>query len=218
MSATTLSLDEEARLYTTNAERERYESLATLFGIVVALDYLERAYVRDAVTAAEYSPACTRLLSQYKTMLKLVGADVPSIEAFMGRYRVRAMDCPAALHRLQVGVPATVEHSSEAGPETGKWIAETTQSFITFMDALKLRMRAKDQLHPILQELVTGYARFKGSKDWEGRSKLVAWLITLNGMKASEELTEEQIRQLSFDIEHAYSEFFRSLSSKEGDS
>lgn len=43
------------------------------------------------------------------------------------------------------------------------------------MDALKLRLRAKDQLHPILQELVTGYARFKGSKDWEGRSKMVGW-------------------------------------------
>src|ERR1700689_4194296 len=37
------------------------------------------------------------------------------------------MDHPAALHRLQVGVPATVEHSSEAGPETGKWVAETKQ-------------------------------------------------------------------------------------------
>ena len=49
------------------------------------------------------------------------------------------------------------------------------QSFITFMDALKLHLRAKDQLHPILQELVTGYARFKGSKDWEGRSKMVGW-------------------------------------------
>jgi ESCRT-I complex subunit VPS28 len=105
------------------------------------------------------------------------------------------MDHPAALHRLKVGVPATVEHSSEAGPETGKWVAETTQvlsrsflslahwtntflqSFITFMDALRLRLRAKDQLHPILQELVTGYARFKGSKDWEGRSKMVGWYV-----------------------------------------
>lgn len=37
------------------------------------------------------------------------------------------MDHPAALHRIKVGVPATVEHSSEAGPETGKWIAETTE-------------------------------------------------------------------------------------------
>jgi len=108
------------------------------------------------------------------------------------------MDLPAALHRLKVGVPATIEHSSEAGPETGKWVAETTQvrlllcisflirfprlssfqNFITFMDALRLRMRAKDQLHPILQGLVTGYARFKGSKDWEGRSKMVGWYVT----------------------------------------
>jgi len=207
-----LNLDEEVRLYSTNAEREKYETLATLFGIIVALDYLERAYVRDSVTAAEYSPACTRLLSQYKTMLKLVGNDVPSIEQFMKQY---SMDHPAALQRIKVGVPATVEHSSEAGPETGKWVAETTQSFITFMDALKLRLRAKDQLHPILQELVTGYARFKGSKDWEGRSRMVSWLITLNGMKASDELTEEQSRQLLFDVDYAYAEFFRSLSSKQ---
>ena len=42
------------------------------------------------------------------------------------------MDHPAALHRLKVGVPATVEHSSEAGPETGKWVAETTQVCLAF--------------------------------------------------------------------------------------
>ncbi|KAI0031284.1 vacuolar protein sorting-associated protein 28 [Vararia minispora EC-137] len=207
-----ISLYEEARLYSTNAEREKYESFATLYGIVVALDYLERAYVRDSVTAAEYSPACTRLLSQYKTMLKLLGDDVSSIEGFMSRYR---MDLPAALHRLQVGVPATVEHSSEAGPETGKWIAETTQAFITFLDAIKLQFRAKDQLHPMLQDLVTGCARFKGSAEWEGRSKMVGWLITLNGMKASEELSAEQIRQLTFDVENAYAEFFRYLGKKD---
>jgi hypothetical protein len=47
------SLDEEAKLYTTNAEREKYETQATLFGIIVALDYLERAYIRDSITAVE---------------------------------------------------------------------------------------------------------------------------------------------------------------------
>lgn len=50
----TLSLDEEVRLYTNNAEREKYNLLGTLYGIIVALDYLERAYVRDAITAAQY--------------------------------------------------------------------------------------------------------------------------------------------------------------------
>jgi ESCRT-I complex subunit VPS28 len=51
--STTISLDEEVRLYSTNAEREKYSTLATLFGIIIALDYLERAYVRDSITAAE---------------------------------------------------------------------------------------------------------------------------------------------------------------------
>ncbi|CAE6461573.1 unnamed protein product [Rhizoctonia solani] len=205
-----VDLDSEARLYSTNAEREKYESQATLFGIIVALEYLERAYVRDAINAAEYTPACTRLLSQYKTMLKLVGDSVPGVEEFMRRYN---MDHPAALHRVQVGVPATIEHSSEqqGSAETAKWVAETTQSFITFMDALNLRLRAKDQLHPRLQELMTGYARFKDSAKWEGRGKIVSWLITLNAMKASDEISEDQARQLLFDIDHAYHEFFSSL-------
>jgi len=48
------------------------------------------------------------------------------------------------------------------------------------MDAIKLRMRAKDQLYPMLQELVTSYSRFKGSKDLEGRGKMVAWLVSLH--------------------------------------
>lgn len=83
-----ISLDEEVRLHSSNQQREKYNLLSNLFGIIVALDYLERAYVRDSITAAEYSPACTRLLSQYKTMLKLVGNDVPSVEDFMARYHV----------------------------------------------------------------------------------------------------------------------------------
>ena len=45
------------------------------------------------------------------------------------------MDNPAALHRIKVGVPATVEHSSEAGPETSKWVAETTQ-VSTYQDSI----------------------------------------------------------------------------------
>ncbi|KAG2058365.1 VPS28-domain-containing protein [Suillus hirtellus] len=130
-------------------------------------------------------------------MLKLVKDSVPSIEQFM---IWSWMDNPAALYHIQVGVLVTVEHSSMVGPKTGKWITEMTQNFITFMDELKLRLHAKDQLHLILQELVMGYARFKGSKDWEGQSKMVSWLITLNSMKASEEITDEQSWQVSSDV------------------
>ncbi len=62
-----ISLDEEVRLYTTNAEREKYNLLATLFGIIVSLDFLERAYVRDSITAAEYDFAfCCYLVQPTK--------------------------------------------------------------------------------------------------------------------------------------------------------
>jgi hypothetical protein len=54
------------------------------------------------------------------------------------------MDHPAALHRLTVGVPATVEHSSEAtegGSEIAKWVAETTSvcPLIPFPHSSRLR-------------------------------------------------------------------------------
>jgi ESCRT-I complex subunit VPS28 len=49
-----MNLDEEVRPYTTSAEREKTENLATLYSIIVSLEYLERAYVRDSVTGKEW--------------------------------------------------------------------------------------------------------------------------------------------------------------------
>ncbi|PWY96978.1 putative VPS28-protein [Testicularia cyperi] len=214
---------EEARLYTTNYDRERYENMATLFSLIVTLDYLERAYVRESISEKEYAPVCTRLLAQYKTILKLIvdqerGSSKPiaDVADFM---RIYKMDHPAAVHRLTVGVPATVEHasssSSQTSSERAKWVAETTQNFITFMDALKLKLRAKDQLHPLLSELMRGYSRSdEVGKDKDGseiRAKLLNWLIKLNQMKASDEIDEDQARQMLFDVEGAYNSFFRAL-------
>ncbi|KAI6011471.1 hypothetical protein EDC04DRAFT_3121906 [Pisolithus marmoratus] len=110
------------------------------------------------------------------TMLKLVKDSIPPIEEFtMMCYH---LDMAAVLHKIKV---AMVEHLSEVGLETGKWIAEMMQNFISFMNALKPHLHVKDQLHPILQELVTRYARyvrFKGSKDYDGRSHLHQQILT----------------------------------------
>lgn len=107
------------------------------------------------------------------------------------------MDCSAAAHRLEIGLTATEEHKAADGAESTQWVAETTQvrlpscfdlsfapltgnvpmcqTFITIMDALKLKQHAKDQLHPLLAELMSSYSRFKDSSEWEGRPKLVHW-------------------------------------------
>jgi hypothetical protein len=66
----------------------------------------------------EHRRICVRVPSKETTVFHSQLAD-PDV--------FRKMDCAAAVHRLKVGVPATVEHSAEEGVETARWIAETTQ-------------------------------------------------------------------------------------------
>lgn len=89
-------LEGGARLYATTQEREQYETMATLFGLITCLDHLERAYIRGAVHDDAYTPACARLLAQYKTVLTLLTSatqprafHVASVDAFMKEYEVR---------------------------------------------------------------------------------------------------------------------------------
>lgn len=57
------------KLASSSAERDLYESLAEIYSIIVTLDGLEKAYIKDVVTEAEYTETCSRLLKQYKSSL-----------------------------------------------------------------------------------------------------------------------------------------------------
>jgi ESCRT-I complex subunit VPS28 len=121
------------------------------------------------------------------------------------------MECPRATERLRIGLPATVEQPTPSNTgATGAAIAEATQDFITFLDALKLNLLAKDSLHPLLSDVIHSVNKVT-DRDFEGRGKIVQWLITLNQMKATEEITEDQARELSFDMEQAYHGFKATL-------
>jgi hypothetical protein len=41
---------------------------ADLFAILKSTEKLERAYVRDTISAKEYEPLCSKLIGQYKTL------------------------------------------------------------------------------------------------------------------------------------------------------
>jgi ESCRT-I complex subunit VPS28 len=134
------------------------------------------------------------------------------------------LECPRATERLRIGLPATVEQASHgapsgnAGPTTGgpiggasgSLILTATENFITFLDALKLNMVSKDALHPLLSEVIQSVNKVTDG-DFENRGKIIQWLITLNQMRATEELSEEQARELAFDIEQAYQGFKSTL-------
>lgn len=90
------------------------------------MEHLEKAYIRDAICATEYTPTCAKLIAQYKTALNLVEGR-QDLDAFMSTY---FLNCPAAASRLKIGVPATVEHSTateSGGQKTAKYVAETVQ-------------------------------------------------------------------------------------------
>jgi ESCRT-I complex subunit VPS28 len=121
------------------------------------------------------------------------------------------LECPRARERIRIGLPLTVEQSSRKHQSQGVEAANAglvvaaTETFITFLDALHIGMCEKDVLHPLLEDII--HAADQVSKDFEGRAKIVQWLITLHQMKASEKLTDEQVRECQFDINTAYKGF-----------
>lgn len=126
------------------------------------------------------------------------------------------MEVPRATERIRIGLPSTVtapslNTSATASSGTnGTLILEATQDFITFLDALKLGLLAKDQLHPLLSDVIQSVNKVTDS-DFEGRGKIVQWLIALNQMKATEEVSEEQARELELDMNSAYQGFKATL-------
>ena len=128
------------------------------------------------------------------------------------------MEVPRATERIRIGLPATIadappaqtatpQNTAPSGSSaTGQQILLATENFITFLDALKLNMLSKDSLHPLLSEVIQSVNQVTSS-DFENRGKIISWLIRLNGMRATEELSEAEARELSFDIEGAYAGF-----------
>ncbi|KAG0126900.1 VPS28 protein-domain-containing protein [Tuber indicum] len=236
--STSISLDEEVKLSTTVQQRELNESLAEIYSIIVTLDFLEKAYIKDSISQEtfatpltlgdiqvvcgkalmmmvlrydSYTPTCLRLLGQYKTILKNpdVASAFKDLETFKSAYH---LSYPSATERLKIGVPATFEHApTTSSAISARAAAEATQNFITFMDALRLHYTAKDQLHPLLSDVITSVNNVAGAKEFEGRQSIVQWLIILNQMGAGDEITEAQGRQMLFDIENAYNEFYKNL-------
>ena len=192
-----------------------YDSFADLYAIIVTTEKLETAFVRGTVTESEYEPACKTLLTQFRTLHTALRKEIPDVRGFMLAYK---MDCnSAAIRLLDSGVPANLEHGgavAQAADGLNFLVAQTVQLFITVMDSLKLRMYAVDQVHPLLTDLLASLNSHPHLQpEFVGKNKVKEWISTLNSMSASDELSEEKVRQLLFDLETSYSAFMVTLKS-----
>ncbi|CAK9187772.1 unnamed protein product [Ilex paraguariensis] len=203
----------EVKLWNHKREIEMDENFAELFAIIKATEKLEKAYVRDIISPTEYEAEFQKLIAHFKTLSSTLKDTVPSIERFHDTYK---MDCQAALYRLVIsGVPATVEHrvaSAMSVTTSAAIVAECVQNFITAMDSLKLNMVAVDQVYPLLSDLSGSLNKLLIlPPDFEGQTKMREWIGRLSKMGAADELTEQQARQLQFDLESSYNSFMAAL-------
>lgn len=212
----TINLDEEVKLADNAAERDLYESLAEIYSIIITLDALEKAYLRDSIKESEYTETCDRLLRQYRS--NLADENVAAAFGDLERFKLEwDLEVPKATERLRIGLPATVETapaqqqrptSQQPGSNNvaATHIVAASESFITFLDAIKLNMLSKETLHPILVDTIQAVNKVT-DRDFENKGKIIQWLITLNQMRVAEELSPEQARELQFDMQLAYDGF-----------
>ena len=77
----------------TRAERDLQDSLAELFSIIVTLDDLEKAFLKDAVPEAEYTEICERSLRQYKQLLAddTIATAFGGLDSFKAKFDVSSL-------------------------------------------------------------------------------------------------------------------------------
>lgn len=98
---------QEVKLAETPEEFHYWDGIAEVYGIIKTLDGLERVWMKDAVSDAEYTELCTKLLSQYKFILNdnVIVEGVPgnemmrgfqNLESFTREWDVSIVKCAAA--------------------------------------------------------------------------------------------------------------------------
>ena len=205
-------------LYENSREREIYDEQANLYAIIIATEHLERAYARDAVEPKEYTAQCKKLISQFKLAERVLRGSnnskgmTTTVEEFMSMYQ---MDCPRAEERLlKMGIPEPMKGGAHDDASHAVTVAETVQHFITTMDAIKLDQRAVDEIQPLLSDLNDVLLRIPDlppNQDFIPLQKVSKWLQKLNSMRAVDEISDDDSRQLYHDLDSAYSEFTRYL-------
>eukprot|EP01060_Flectonema_neradi_P006637 TRINITY_DN144_c8_g1_i1.p1 TRINITY_DN144_c8_g1~~TRINITY_DN144_c8_g1_i1.p1 ORF type:complete len:207 (+),score=25.47 TRINITY_DN144_c8_g1_i1:61-681(+) len=205
---------ERVKLYESTEERERYENKADLFGICVALERVDRAYIKDHITAEECTRLSTSLLCKCKASYTHLGLGIEDLDAFLTEFQLPQGSRVAVLNRIKCGVPMTKEHGTgEASTsDNGRLILEAGQHMIACTDALKMGQTSADALHPIVSDIVATVVRL--FPDLAELEPLRGWLREINQLKAAEELNNDQARQLTYDIECAYNALHKMLSKK----
>lgn len=179
--------------------------------MIRTVDTLERAFVNGLVAADEYEKNLSQFITQYNTIKTALKDDYPDIEKFVDEYDMDVAFAKARLFGAQVA--ATRLHHGESSKPEVVHILESGQHFVTLVDCLKLDLVHVDDILPLLRELSTSLAGIPSlPANFESKETVNRWLSQLTQMKASAKLSQDDTRQMSLDLDTAYSVFHRAVS------
>ena len=76
------------------------------------------------------------------------------------------------------------------------------------MDMLALDIKSVDEILPSLRDLHGALSNYpKLPSDYQGLTKVQGWVEKMNVMKASDSLSDDDARQLKFDLDSAMQRF-----------
>ncbi len=166
------------------------------------------------MAADEYEKNIGQLLTQFNVIRTALKEEYPDIERFTDE---NDMDVPFAKARL-FGAQLAATKIHHGGSDSKKPdvvnILEAGQHFVTLVDCLKLELVYVDDIIPLLRDLSESLSGISSiPSDSEMKLNIARWMTRLNGMKASDKLESEETRQMSLDLDTAYSAFHKAVSS-----
>lgn len=188
------------------------EDLANLYSVIRTVDTLERAFTNGTVESGEYEKNINQLMTQFNVIKTALKEEYPDIEKFIDEYDMDVAFAKARLFGTQVAA-TRIYHGSDSSKQEVIHILEAGQHFVTLVDCLKLDLVHVDDILPLLRDLSESLSSITSiSADSEVKQTVASWLTKLGQMKASDKLESDDTRQMSLDLDTAYSSFHKAVS------
>ena len=87
-------------------------------------------------------------------------------------------------------------------------VFDITTKFITALDMIEMDARAVDDLLPAITQIVQALQNYPNlPADYKGLQTTTTWQTKLSALKAFDQISEEEARQLKFELQGAMQHF-----------
>lgn len=205
--------DIEAVIRFTPTEQIQFEKEQNIYSIVKTMEFLVRktcsnfaqeyAYMNGKIQGPAYDSEFKILFQQYvlcsNSITNFVGIDRFALENDLNH-------CQSAIMRIKAG------KSNYGGEDVnrglGQIIYEITSKMITANDVLEIGQKSVDEIAPHLREAHQALSRYPNLPSvYTGLTQLTKWTKFMESKAATYELSDDEIRELKYDLGHALQNF-----------